>query len=104
MFTRKEIESAIKEYEAKASSFSDCEKLAAFYTVLAYKYGEQEPKEQRAVYTETVIDNYGDTEFYSAIRGQKAADVWDIMDELMANLQLFNPKLYNATIRELDSL
>lgn len=104
MFTRSEIESAIKEYENKANSFSDCEKLSALYTVYAYKYAQPEPKETRQVYTETVVDDYGDTEFYSAIQGREAADVWDVIDELMMTLQVVNPKLYNATLRKIDSL
>lgn len=104
MFTRSELENAITEYENKAKSFSDCEKLATFYTIYNHKFAPKEQTESRATYTETVIDDYGDSEFYSTIQGREAADVWDVIDELMMTLQVVNPKLYNATLRKIDSL
>ncbi|MDE5765338.1 MAG: hypothetical protein K2N49_01995 [Ruminococcus sp.] len=104
MFTRRELENAITELESKVQSFSDCEKLSALYTIYNQKFAPQESKESRTIYTETIVDDYGDSEFFEAIRDKDAGNVWSVMEELMAALQLFNPKLYNATLRKIDSL
>ncbi|MCM1271580.1 MAG: hypothetical protein NC247_13320, partial [Ruminococcus flavefaciens] len=64
----------------------------------------KESKEQKAVYTETVIDNYGDSEFFMTIQGRNSENVWKVLDELMSTLQVVNPKLYNATLRKIDSV
>ncbi len=104
MFARTELEDAIKDLESKSKSFSDCEKLSALYTVYDHHFAPKEQKESRAVYTETVIDDYGDSEFFEVIRDREAESVWTVMDELMMTLQLLNPKLYHATLRKIDSL
>lgn len=104
MFARTELEKAIKDLESKSKSFSDCEKLSALYTVYDHHFAPKEQKESRAVYTETVIDDYGDSEFFETIRDREAGDVWEVMDELMMTLQLLDPKLYHATLRKIDSL
>lgn len=104
MLTRRELENAIAECESNPSSFNDCQKLATFYTIYQHCFAEKEPKESRSVYTETVIDDYGDSEFLDIIRDREAGDVWAVMDELMMTLQVVNPKLYNATLRKIDSL
>lgn len=104
MFARTELEEAIKDLESRSKSFSDCEKLSALYTVYNQNFAPKESKEMRTVYTETVIDDYGDSEFFSIIQGREAVDVWEVIDELMMTLQLLNPKLYHATLRKIDSL
>ena len=104
MFARTELENTIKDLESNAKSFSDCEKLSALYTVYDHHFAPKEQKESRAVYTETVIDDYGDSEFFETIRDREAESVWGVMDELMITLQLLYPKLYHSTLREIDSL
>lgn len=110
MFSKRELENAIAEYEDKCNSFSDCQKLAT-YKILHAEYFPDKPKEQRtAVYSslepepETIVDDYGDSEFYSTIRGLCAESVWAVMDELMTTLQVVNPRLYNATMRMIDEI
>lgn len=104
MFTRRELENAIAECEKNPSTFNDCQKLAAFYTLYDHLYTDNEPREQRTVYTETIIDNYGDSEFFMAVQGRDSESVWEVLNELMSALQIVNPKLYNATLQKIDSL
>lgn len=104
MFTKRELENAIAECESNPSSFNDCQKLAAFYTIYQYRFAEKESKESREIYTETVINDYGNSEFFNTIRGRDAESIWAILDELMSVLKAVNPKLYNATLRKIDSV
>lgn len=104
MIAKTELEKAIDECEHLPISYQNCEKLATFYAIYDHLYAEKEPKEQKSVYTETVIDDYGDSEFFMTIQGKDSKEVWKVLDELMSTLQVVNPKLYNATLRKIDSV
>lgn len=52
--------------------------------------------------TETAIDYDSGTEFSETINGRDPARVWPVIDELMTAVQVFNPRLYAATIRKLN--
>ena len=105
MFTEKELLDAIEECEALPKTFTTCEKLSVFYTILDHLRAEDsnlsafptssEPE------PETVIGNYGTTEFFLAVQGKEAKKVWPIFGELMDALKVLNPKLYNRTIERL---
>ena len=100
MITRQEIEEAIQECEAARSSYQTCEKLATLYTVYDHLFAE--PQYSYAERTEeSVIGDYGDSEFLRIVRGRKAEDVWPVMDELMEALLVTNPRLYNGVIRKI---
>jgi hypothetical protein len=51
---------------------------------------------------EVTINRYGDSEFLQAIAGQKAKDVWLVMEELMQTIQMLQPRLYQATLDRLN--
>ena len=50
---------------------------------------------------EEVIGDYGDNDFYKAINGKKAEDIWMIINELMDTMQVLNPSIYNGVMRKI---
>ena len=53
---------------------------------------------------QTVIDDYGDSDFLRLIAGSDAERVFSILDELMESVKLLQPRLYEATLTELKDL
>ena len=51
-----------------------------------------------------VIDEYGDTEFLQAVAGAEAEQVFKIMDEMVSVIQTLQPRLYDATLQQLNEL
>lgn len=51
-----------------------------------------------------VLDNYGQSEFLTAIEGKPADAVMRIMDELMDSMQVLQPRIYDSVIRKVSSL
>lgn len=103
MFTEYELLDAIDECQNKMpKTFSTAEKLAVFYTILDhFKKAENNYLMSADQEPETVIGNYGTTEFYLAVQGKEAKKVWSIFGELMDALKVLNPKLYSRTIERL---
>ena len=109
MISEKELLDAIDECQnVLPSSFSTCEKLAVFYTILDHLRAENsymmsvdsKPHEIE----EAVIGDYGTSEFYLAVSGKEAGKVWQILGELMDALKVLNPKLYSRTIERLTEV
>lgn len=98
MFSKSQLLEAIDELEASPSTYQNAEKLATFYLLYDHLYVKKEPVNRIESVREVTIDRYGDSEFFQAIEGQKSEDVWMVMDELMATLQMLHPKLYQATL------
>lgn len=94
MISKAELETAIREYEAAPNTYSNCEKLATFYTIYGYMYGA-EPK------GEEVVAYSGKSEFADAVRGQAPDKAWAVMDELMDAISVLNPKLYRSALDKL---
>lgn len=103
MFTEQELLEAIDECQNKLpNTFSTAEKLAVFYTILDhFKKAEDSYMMSADQEPETVIGNYGTTEFYLAVQGKEAKKVWSIFGELMDALKVLNPRLYSRTIERL---
>lgn len=101
MFSKGELLDAIEELEHAPATYQNAEKLSTFYLLYDHLYVRKEPVNYVESTKEVTIDRYGDSEFLQAIEGQKAEDGWLVMDELMATIQLLNPKLYRATIDKL---
>lgn len=94
MITRAELESAIADYESAPNNYSNCEKLATFYTLYDHMYGA-EPK------GEEVVAYRGKSEFADAVVGKAPQHAWAVMDELMDALSVLNPKLYRGALDKL---
>ena len=102
MFTKAELVDAINEIEGGKHSIQNCERLAAIYTVLDHLYDEPTIKKPDLGYSydnniniETIIGNYGDSEFYKAISGKPSKEIWKLINELVEAVDVFNPRLVN---------
>lgn len=96
MITRRELEDAIFDIEDAPVNYSNCEKLATLYTIYDHAFDNRGAE----LISETVIGDYGDSDFLQSIRGKYADDVWQVVDELISTLQIVNPRLYDAFMRK----
>lgn len=92
MISREELQEAIRECEAMPETYQNCEKLATFFAIYDHLYGEARPAVETV--EESVIGNYGDSEFFRKISGQDAAKIWAEVNGLLDALQALNPQLY----------
>ena len=98
MFSRAELLEAIDELEHSPATYQNAEKLTTFYLLYDHLYIQKEPLQRVEPTREVTIDRYGDSEFLQVITDKRAEDIWRIMDELMATLEMLQPRLYQATI------
>ena len=102
MLSKSELLTAIDELEDSPPTFQNCQKMATFYTLLNSVYGRQYQEQSFAENKpEEVIKKYGDSEFLQAVAGKKAKDVWVLINETMETLEILQPKLYDAVLRQL---
>ena len=94
MISKAELENAIEEYEAAPNNYSNCEKLATFYTLYDHMYGAEPRGEDVVVYQ-------GKSEFADVVNGIDPSHAWAVMDELMDALSVLNPKLYRGALDKL---
>ncbi len=104
MITEKELYSEINRLEnCDNPHFSECQKLAVLYTIKNELYGENASEiRSEPIVVESVIDDYGDSDFYKTICGKNSAFVFDVLDELMATLKIIQPRLYAGVLRKLN--
>lgn len=104
-YSRAELQAKIEEIEDGKHTIENVVKLAGLYTVSDHLYPTDIPSystESRVeTITESVLDRYGDTDFLTAIDGQRAEDILLIVDDLMTTLAVLNPKLYNAVMQKI---
>ena len=108
MISEKDLQDAIAECQGERHpNANTCIKLAAYFTIYDYLYPKQSEQTERipqAIF-ETVeeqeVASYGESDFLRMISGKKAADAWQVMDELMDTLQVINPRLYDGVMRQL---
>lgn len=101
MLTKREILDAIRECEESVSSYRDCQRLATFYAIYDHMFP---PERQSKIKTETVIEDYGKSDFLLSVDGKNAEKVWKVIDELMFTLQAVNPKLYDDVMQKIYDL
>lgn len=105
MYTKEELLDGIYEISKEKHTIQNCEKLAAIYTVLNNLYPNKEIEagysRENAQQAETLIGNYGNTEFLKAIRGKDQYQIWQLMDELMSTISVINPRLYESVLRKI---
>ena len=107
MITEKDLAEAIAECQGERNpNANTCIKLAAYYTIRQYMFGEPErvevPSYSYAPAPAVEIDS--GTEFAQTVRGRRAEEIMPVMDELMTALSVLNPRLYNATLAKLEEL
>lgn len=109
MLERRDVEERIAEIKGKRNQTeSECMKLAAYIIIrddfdksTGGSYGDAAPAPVKPT-AETVIGDYGDTEFLQVIAGKDASDVWPVLAEAMESLRLMEPRLYAGIIRKLN--
>lgn len=113
MLDMNEIDQAIAELEVGKTSFSSCAKLAVLYAVRDHARG-QEPVQYETYnrgYSQApapvsvpfdIYDNRSD--FLIAASRKDTAAVMEIMDELMNNLEVVNPRVYESVLRKIENL
>lgn len=98
MIKRKDLQDAITAVENDKECMQNCYKLATLYTMYDHLYPETAKNE--SIQQDKIVD-YGDSEFFKAIKGKDPGDVWPLMDELMSTIQLLQPRLYDSVLRRL---
>ena len=108
MITERDLQDAIAECQGERHpNANTCIKLAAYFTIYDHLYPKQAEQVEQVPQTifqtvdEEEVGDYGDTDFYRAIRGKKAAEIWGVMNELMDTIQVINPRLYDGVMRQL---
>lgn len=99
MITRRELDGAIRECENAPTSYQNCEKLATFYTILDHI--QEEPQDEYSYDAPNGIDDFGESDFLQAVKGQNEAEIWSILDELMDTILITNPRLYQGVMRKI---
>ncbi len=102
MFTKNELLDAIDDLEIAPATYQNCEKLATFYSLYDHLYGSKRAVQETI--RETIIGNHGASDFLGAIAGKDAQKAFAILDELMETVRLLQPRLYEATMAEINDL
>ena len=97
-----ELLKAIDELEKAPTTYQDAEKLATFYILYDHLYKKQEPIIEPV--KEVTINRYSGSEFYHAISGKKARQVWEIINGVMGMIKVTQPQIYRAIIQRLIRL
>ena len=101
MITEKELLEAIDTCHRVQNP--TCAKLASYYTILDHMKGsENETSYSYANKPTGVVIHDSKSEFFGLINGRPVDDVWDVLDEIMAVIQVTYPRLYKAIIRRLQ--
>lgn len=120
MLELREIEQEIAELEHKRNhSASDCVCLAALYSIRDHHKDnvDYEPaRMQIPIYSQAAysmdeqpvisakVEISGNSEFLRSVAGKDTTAAWEIMDELMDNLKLVNPRVHDSVIRKIQAL
>lgn len=112
MLNRHEIEEAIAELEnRKNHSDGVCARLADLYAIRDHAFGRADTYDMGyscaaapVTVREDALDRYGDSEFLLALVGKAPASAWSIIDDLMDNLRVVNPRVYDSYMRKIRQL
>ena len=95
MITRTDLLDAIEKCQGQRNpNANTCIKLAAYYTIL-----DHTPEEPKYSYA----SKPSDSEFMIMISKMKMDDALVVVDEMMEELQVVNPKLYYETMERLSN-
>lgn len=115
MITEQDLQAAIAECKGERDpNANTCIKLAAYLTIYEHLYGEPDAEKNYPVIpsysydaapaetVEKTVNYESDTDFGQAVVGKNADKIWAVMDELMSVLKATVPRLYKATIRQIE--
>lgn len=101
MIPEKDILDAIDEISGLPDTFSKAHKLSVFYTLLDHLH-PQDPGYSNDTGPDSIIGDYGRSDFLKAVAGRDSVVIWDILDELMETLLIIHPRLYNGVMRRIE--
>ena len=103
MIAERDLLTAIEECQTEPITSTKIGKLADLLTIHRHLYGDKEPRADASKYhADIALSVRGDSEFLKKIDGNRADKVWRVLDELMATLEVINPRLYDGVIRRLE--
>lgn len=110
MLERRELEDRIAEIKNKRDqTVGEIRDLAAFIIArddlgkeAVGSYGDAAPNPMTAPIAETVIGDYGGSEFLQMIAGMESEHVWSVMAEAMESLKVMEPRFYAGILRKLN--
>lgn len=111
MLERRELDERIAEIVNKRDqTVGEIRDLAAFIVArndlskesAVGSYGDAASNPMTAPIAETVIGDYGDSEFLQMIAGMESEHVWSVMAEAMESLKVMEPRFYAGILRKLN--
>lgn len=101
MIDYSEIEKTLLEAESNYdTSFAALSKIAPLYCAMLYK---QLAGKSSQAHPEPLTVS-GDSEFLTAVADKNSVEIFAVMDELMESVRAICPRLYEATMRKLESI
>lgn len=104
MFTRSELIDSIDELEHAPKTYQNMQKLATFYSIYDHLYGYSYSAPPQESVKQTIVDDFGDSEFLQSVKDKNADQIFEIIDELMETIRMLQPRLYEATLTEIRRL
>lgn len=120
MITEQALQEAIAECQGKRDpNRDDCMMLAAFYIIQdrlypkendanveknftnAYSFAPPPTENLQQTAAPEVVGEYGDSDFLRAVAGKKPDAVWAVIDQLMDDLSVINPRVYAGVMRKI---
>lgn len=103
MPTKEELLEAIRECEQRTPSYSNCEKLLTFRSLLKdlYPDPEVEVEDRRQSFA---VSPTSKSEFMEAIADKDMMKVLDVLDEHMKVAQVLFPKEYQAVLGKIRNM
>ena len=110
MLERRELDERIAEIKNKRDqTVGEIRDLAAFIIArddlgkeeAVGSYGDAAPA--TAAIVETVIGDYGDSEFLQLIAGKDSDHVWAVLSEAMETLKVMQPRFYAGILRRIQN-
>lgn len=106
MPTKEELLEAIRECEQRTPSYSNCEKLLTFRSLLKDLYPDPDPEnkiveDRRQSFA---VSPTNKSEFMEAIADKDMMKVLDVLDEHMKVAQVLFPKEYQAVLSKIRNM
>ena len=100
MINRELLLDAIDRCECEPFTPAKRTELAELYIIYDHLFSASKNKTEKT----TKVKTSGDSDFLAMVNGKNADDVWEIIDELIATIQLLQPNLYYGIINKISNL
>lgn len=85
----------IQAYQSKSGIFGNLEQLPG------YSFAPPPTETPQTTAAPETIGEYGSSEFLQAVAGKDPATYWGVIDELMDDLSVINPRVYASVMRKI---